>query len=309
VNIKRGNMKKIILSIITLVLAVVLVGCGHTHEYTETVTAPTCTENGFTTFTCECGDTYKDKEVSATGHKYGEWTVTKEATEKEKGSKEKVCSGCNDKVTEEIPMLEHTHKYTETVVEATCTENGYTQYTCECGDTYKDKEVAAAHKEEVIPGKEATCTETGLTEGKKCSVCNEVLVEQSATPMIAHTFGEWVVVKEASYVETGVKEKTCSGCNEKMTEEIPTLADPNEGKPVSKITIGSNTYASLKDALNAAKECLESMGVSEFLTCEVTLVPNDYVTLEGEDLEKFNQLLDVLEELEDVQNVYHNVKL
>ena len=247
-------MKKIILSIITLVLAVVLVGCGHTHEYTETVTAPTCTENGFTTFTCECGDTYKDKEVSATGHKYGEWSVTKEATEKEKGSKEKVCSGCNDKVTEEIPMLEHTHKYTETVVEATCTENGYTQYTCECGDTYKDKEVAAAHKEEVIPGKEATCTETGLTEGKKCSVCNEVLVEQSATPMIAHTFGEWVVVKEASYVETGIKEKTCSGCNEKMTEEIPTLADPNEGKPVTKITIGSNTYASLKDALNAAKD-------------------------------------------------------
>jgi transcriptional/translational regulatory protein YebC/TACO1 len=51
------------------------------------------------------------------------------------------------------------------------------------------------------------------------------------------------------------------------------------------------------------------MGIDEFLTCEVTLVPNDYVTLEGEDKEKFEMLLDVLEELEDVQNVYHNVKL
>ena len=62
-------------------------------------------------------------------------------------------------------------------------------------------------------------------------------------------------------------------------------------------------------ALNAAKECLNEMGIDEFLTCEVTLVPNDYVTLEGEDKEKFEMLLDVLEELEDVQNVYHNVKL
>ena len=62
-------------------------------------------------------------------------------------------------------------------------------------------------------------------------------------------------------------------------------------------------------ALNAAKECLAEMGIEEFLTCEVTLVPNDYVTLEGEDKEKFEMLLDVLEELEDVQNVYHNVKL
>ena len=63
------------------------------------------------------------------------------------------------------------------------------------------------------------------------------------------------------------------------------------------------------NALNAARDVLAEMGVEEFLTCEVTLVPNEYVILEGEDLEKFNQLLDVLEELEDVQNVYHNVKL
>ena len=33
------------------------------------------------------------------------------------------------------------------------------------------------------------------------------------------------------------------------------------------------------------------------------------VTLEGEDLEKFNKLLNMLDEIEDVQNVYHNVEL
>ena len=38
------------------------------------------------------------------------------------------------------------------------------------------------------------------------------------------------------------------------------------------------------------------------------MIPNEYVTLEGEDLEKFQQLLDILDEVEDVQAVYHNVE-
>ena len=44
------------------------------------------------------------------------------------------------------------------------------------------------HTEEVIPGKEATCTETGLTVGKKCSVCGEVLVAQEEIPMVPHSY-------------------------------------------------------------------------------------------------------------------------
>ena len=58
-----------------------------------------------------------------------------------------------------------------------------------------------------------------------------------------------------------------------------------------------------------AKKILESMGVQSFIASEITLIPNDTVTLEGEHLELFKQLLDVLDELQDVQNVYHNVEL
>ena len=42
---------------------------------------------------------------------------------------------------------------------------------------------------------------------------------------------------------------------------------------------------------------------------EVTMAPLEKVTLEGEDLEKFNKLLNMLDDIEDVQNVYHNVEL
>jgi YebC/PmpR family DNA-binding regulatory protein len=58
-----------------------------------------------------------------------------------------------------------------------------------------------------------------------------------------------------------------------------------------------------------AKKILESMGVQSFIASEITLIPNDTVTLEGENLQLFKQLLDVLDELQDVQNVYHNVEL
>ena len=42
------------------------------HDYQSTVTAPTCTEQGYTTHTCHCGDTYKDKYTAAIGHDYQE---------------------------------------------------------------------------------------------------------------------------------------------------------------------------------------------------------------------------------------------
>ena len=40
----------------------------HIHEYDSVVTVPTCTKDGYTTYTCECGDTYMKNMISATGH-------------------------------------------------------------------------------------------------------------------------------------------------------------------------------------------------------------------------------------------------
>jgi len=55
--------------------------CGaiypHNHSYTEKVTAPTCTSNGYTTYTCACGDSYNDKYTAALGHSYKEGRCTR----------------------------------------------------------------------------------------------------------------------------------------------------------------------------------------------------------------------------------------
>jgi hypothetical protein len=65
----------------------------------------------------------------------------------------------------------------------------------------------------VDAAKDATCTETGLTEGKHCSVCNAVLLAQETIPAKGHT--EVVdAAKDATCTETGLTEgKHCSVCN------------------------------------------------------------------------------------------------
>ncbi len=116
---------------------------AHVHSYTAVVTPPTCTERGFTTHTCACGDRYVDGYVDALGHDWDEGKVTKEPTETATGEKTFTCKRCGATRTEELPKTPHVHSYTAVVTPPTCTERGYTTHTCACGDSYVDSYVNA----------------------------------------------------------------------------------------------------------------------------------------------------------------------
>ena len=78
---------------------------SHTHSYKDVVTAPTCTEKGYTTHTCACGDSYVDTYVDALGHAWDNGKVTKEPTETETGVKTFTCTRCGETKTESIPVV------------------------------------------------------------------------------------------------------------------------------------------------------------------------------------------------------------
>ena len=77
----------------------------------------------------------------------------------------------------------------------------------------------------------------------------------------------------------------------------------------SNNTIILATGKNYKEAKEEAKTVLNEMGITEFETCEITMLPNEEVTVSGEDAQKFNELLDMLDEVDDVQKVYHNANI
>lgn len=63
------------------------------------------------------------------------------------------------------------------------------------------------------------------------------------------------------------------------------------------------------DKFLEVKDALEKMGYDKYLISEVTFIPDNYIALDEETTEKAMALIDALEELDDVQNVYHNLEL
>ena len=76
---------------------------AHEHSYTAVVTAPTCTEKGYTTHTCSCGDSYVDTYTNALGHAWDSGKVTKQPTATETGVRTFTCTRCGETKTETIP--------------------------------------------------------------------------------------------------------------------------------------------------------------------------------------------------------------
>ena len=189
---------------------------------------------------CSCGE-----KLNVANHAYGEWRVTKPATETEKGSKARDCTVCDYVQTETIPMLEHEHGIHDETWKYDKTQHWQE---CSCGEklnvanhTYGDWKVT----------KEATETEAGSRE-RDCTVCEYVQVE--IIPEIGHehgihdetwkydktqhwqecscgeklnvanhTYGDWKVTKEATETEAGSRERDCTVCEYVQVEIIPEI--------------------------------------------------------------------------------------
>ena len=162
---------------------------AHEHSYDAVVTAPTCTEKGYTTHTCACGDSYVDTYVDALGHAWDNGKVTKEPTETETGVKTFTCTRCGETKTEVIPALSHEHSYKAVVTAPTCTEKGYTTHTCACGDSYVDTYVDA----------------------------------------LGHAWDNGKVTKQPTATEAGIRTYTCTRCGETKTETISATGCPSAG--------------------------------------------------------------------------------
>lgn len=136
---------------------------------------------------------------------------------------EKIAIGSNNTSLNGATLIYHTHSYDSGEITApTCTEQGYTTYTCMvCDASYRTDYVdAIGHTLEADAAKEPTCTESGLTEGSHCVVCNRVIKPQNKIPATGHIYiGK--VTKRATCEEDGIMTFICSVCKDVYTEAIP----------------------------------------------------------------------------------------
>ena len=79
---------------------------SHTHSYTSTKVAATCTKGGYTLHKCSCGKSYTDNETAALGHSWGDWTVVTQPTTQQEGKQTRTCSRCGATESQSIPKVE-----------------------------------------------------------------------------------------------------------------------------------------------------------------------------------------------------------
>ena len=160
------------------------------HSYTQVVTAPTCTEQGYTTKDCTvCGDHIVTEYVAAKGHSWGAWITAEKATCAKEGVETRSCETCGETESANIPTIEHS--YTQVVTAPTCTEQGYTTKDCTvCGDHIVTDYVAAkGHGWSAwVTTVKATCTK----EGSQMRFCTCGVKEKEVLAMLPHSYDDGV---------------------------------------------------------------------------------------------------------------------
>ena len=205
---KRKKVCALFCFLVVLAAGCFAVACDedHTHDYQAEVTAPTCTEQGYTTYTCpEDGDSYVGNYVPALGHAPAEAVRENETA-------------------------------------ATCSGGGYYDsviYCSRCGEELSREKVtvdatghspAAAVRENETA---ATCVLAGSYDSVVyCAVCGEELSRETVTVEASgHAWDEGTVKTEATCAQAGEVVYTCTLCGETRTESVPKKEHTPGGGP------------------------------------------------------------------------------
>ena len=273
-------MKRIsylVLIFVLLLGTMLLSSCqGHEHNFESVIVDPTCSEQGYTEYTClECGYVKRDNFVPVDYSTHVYYDVKEvPSTCTEHGFIKQRCEICFVENVVELPLMEHTfgdwiekevadcdggvetrvctycaffedrdtdpvHNYTAVVTDPACTEKGYTTYVCACGDKYIDKNSYTDIIDHNMGGwvvVEVADCDGGL-ERNSCTECS-YSEERELEPH--HDFD--IIVKEADCIYGGYTTYRCKLCEyEEFYDYVDALG--HDYKEENRLTIDSTCYS------------------------------------------------------------------
>lgn len=262
----------------------VLPTIGHT-IIIDKATTPTCIKSGMTegSHCAVCGDIIVEQEtIQATSHNY-ELTSYINPTCTEYGYFVSTCMYCGNEVTA-LDTDTHPlgHSMTKVVKNATCLIEGEEHYTCErCGYSYSVEIAAKGHTIIIDNAVAPTCTQTGLTEGSHCLICNTVIKPQEVVPAQEHNYRMSIIAPTC--VENGYTIYTCNNCGDSYVNNYVNATGhncviTNVVEPTCTETgLSQGSYCSYCGNIFTKQEIIQSLGhsydngkITKFATCTST---------------------------------------
>ena len=194
----------------------------HDYKAKAVTKEATCETAGEKAKVCKNCTAKTDIEViNALGHDWDKGTVKVAADCQKKGTttfkcQRKGCGKTEDRVTDKLDC-----KYVEKIKEPTCTEEGYSTFTCSmCKSSYIDKKVEKLnHDIDSWYEKAPTCTEDGITR-YGCLDCDYTYTEPAAA--LGHTYPDnWSIILEPDCQSKGASIKVCLRCNDVISQTLP----------------------------------------------------------------------------------------
>jgi len=240
------------------------------HNYDDGVEtlAPSCTVDGVKTFTCEICGSIRTEAIPAVGH-------TEEAIPAvapsctDTGLTEGVqCAICGEILTkpQEVAALGHSFGEGKVTVAPTCTGEGVSIHICAvCGVSYTEVLPSKGHTAVSVPAAAPTCTSSGWSEGKKCSVCGDILSVQTEIPAVGH-ISEVLPAVAPRCTFTGLTEgEHCAVCGEIL---IPQVEIPARGHTEGNtIVIQRPTLTQPGTAIIICSVCGETLRTENVPAC------------------------------------------
>ena len=201
----------------------IVAALGHKWKTVPAVEA-TCTDDGMSEYTvCEnCGEYFAGREPvvdEAEGHKWVTVEEDRDSCDVE-GERRKVCEVCGEEEVETIPAGTHTWDEGTVTKAPTCLESGIRERTCVyCGAKDQETLSATGHISVNLAAVEATCTESGLTAGSKCSACGTILNAQQIVPAKGHTLKHVNAVEPSETAGGNIEYWHCANCGGYFTDK------------------------------------------------------------------------------------------